>query len=415
MPKPFDPYHQWLGIHQSEQPPNHYRLLGIRLFEDDLNVIEHAADQRMTHLKSLQSGQHGSLVQTLLNKVSAARHCLLIKESREDYNKTLHEQFRRPEPIIAPPLPPGLHEPGTTKLDPIRQTKSIESTGEMPDGPESQQKEEFAGEEKRADLREQQIEQVQPRKMTRADELTERIIHIIIFVIMFFLSESFAKAYSLSYYTNIILLGFVGIGFIAMIILNIYRFAFSSIRQKENENMYGEADIRQPPTTPNESNKSIFTIFRCLWWVRSSMWFAIGMFSVIICILMVTDSRHFLLVIQTSASSTIFYAIPFAAWLAFRTRNATNWKTYYLFLPIGCGVISPFFTMLNFFPGSWFDAIFLIAGPPFLLAETCIALQVNKRITPFRSNFFYTQAVYQCTLWSFVVFKPATQLLAWFT
>jgi hypothetical protein len=25
----FDPYHVWLGIPPHEQPPNHYRLLGI--------------------------------------------------------------------------------------------------------------------------------------------------------------------------------------------------------------------------------------------------------------------------------------------------------------------------------------------------------------------------------------------------
>ena len=36
----FDPYHQWLGIPAAEQPPNHYRLLGVPLLESDLDVIE---------------------------------------------------------------------------------------------------------------------------------------------------------------------------------------------------------------------------------------------------------------------------------------------------------------------------------------------------------------------------------------
>ena len=31
----FDPYHKWLGILPEEQPPNHYRLLGIVDFESD--------------------------------------------------------------------------------------------------------------------------------------------------------------------------------------------------------------------------------------------------------------------------------------------------------------------------------------------------------------------------------------------
>ena len=31
----FDPYHKWLGIAAHEQPPTHYRLLGIAPFECD--------------------------------------------------------------------------------------------------------------------------------------------------------------------------------------------------------------------------------------------------------------------------------------------------------------------------------------------------------------------------------------------
>src|SRR5687768_18381170 len=40
----FDPYHKWLAIPPEEQPPHHYRLLGIKLFESDPDVIESAAD-----------------------------------------------------------------------------------------------------------------------------------------------------------------------------------------------------------------------------------------------------------------------------------------------------------------------------------------------------------------------------------
>ena len=35
----FDPYHKWLSIPPEEQPPNHYRLLGTKPFESDLDVI----------------------------------------------------------------------------------------------------------------------------------------------------------------------------------------------------------------------------------------------------------------------------------------------------------------------------------------------------------------------------------------
>ena len=73
MPEPFDAYHAWLGIPRSEQPPHAYRLLGLRLFETDLNVIRTAADRQMTHLRTYQLGEHSSPSQRPLNEVAAAR------------------------------------------------------------------------------------------------------------------------------------------------------------------------------------------------------------------------------------------------------------------------------------------------------------------------------------------------------
>ena len=57
MPEHFDPYHKWLGIPPEEQPPNHYRLLGVPLFIHNPNVIEHAADRQMGHLRTFQAGR----------------------------------------------------------------------------------------------------------------------------------------------------------------------------------------------------------------------------------------------------------------------------------------------------------------------------------------------------------------------
>ena len=91
MVSEFDPYHKWLGIPPEEQPPNHYRLLGIRLFEHDPDVIESAADQRMVHLRNHDSGEHSAESQELLNEVAAARVCLLDPARRAEYD----EQLRR--------------------------------------------------------------------------------------------------------------------------------------------------------------------------------------------------------------------------------------------------------------------------------------------------------------------------------
>ena len=40
MSAEFDPYYEWLGIVPKDQPPHHYRLLGIQPFETDPHLIE---------------------------------------------------------------------------------------------------------------------------------------------------------------------------------------------------------------------------------------------------------------------------------------------------------------------------------------------------------------------------------------
>jgi len=87
----FDAYHKWLGIPPEEQPPHYYRLLAIRIFEDDVDVIEAAADQRMAHLRTLQAGKNAELSQRLLNELAVARACLLDERKRAQYNQRLKQ------------------------------------------------------------------------------------------------------------------------------------------------------------------------------------------------------------------------------------------------------------------------------------------------------------------------------------
>jgi len=92
-------YYEWLGIPPNEQPPNHYRLLGIPLFEVNPRVIENAADQRMAHLRTFQLGQHMAVAQTLLNEVAAAKICLLNHEKRAAYDAQLRQQLASAERV----------------------------------------------------------------------------------------------------------------------------------------------------------------------------------------------------------------------------------------------------------------------------------------------------------------------------
>ena len=82
----FDPYRKWLGIPPVEQPPDHYRLLGIGRFEDDPDTISNAADRQMSHLRTFQAGPHSALSQKLLNEIAAARLCLLDPAKKAQYD-----------------------------------------------------------------------------------------------------------------------------------------------------------------------------------------------------------------------------------------------------------------------------------------------------------------------------------------
>lgn len=93
MSEKFDPYHKWLGIPAQDQPPNHYRLLGLELFESDPDVITTAADGRMAQVKRFQTGKYSALSQRLLNEIAAAKVCLLNPRQKADYDAQLRSQL----------------------------------------------------------------------------------------------------------------------------------------------------------------------------------------------------------------------------------------------------------------------------------------------------------------------------------
>ena len=94
----FDPYHKWLGITPKDQPANHYRLLGIDIFESDPDVIANAADKQMAHIRSFQTGQYSAFSQKLLNEIAAAKICLLNPVKKDAYDRQLRQQAAAPPP-----------------------------------------------------------------------------------------------------------------------------------------------------------------------------------------------------------------------------------------------------------------------------------------------------------------------------
>ncbi|MFM7071120.1 MAG: hypothetical protein ACKO38_04915 [Planctomycetota bacterium] len=117
MDEVFDPYLNWLGIPPQEQPPDHYRLLGLSRFESDPRRIEAASDERMAEIRRYQSGPRMVYTQRLLKEISVARLCLLDIQSKASYDTVLRgrqslnsigwEEPASPAMSIGPHHPPA--------------------------------------------------------------------------------------------------------------------------------------------------------------------------------------------------------------------------------------------------------------------------------------------------------------------
>ncbi|HUG71399.1 MAG TPA: hypothetical protein VMM76_26855 [Pirellulaceae bacterium] len=106
----FDPYHKWLGISPRHQPPNHYRLLSLDLYEPDSDVIEAAADRIVIFLQDVAAGPQAKESQKLLNEIAAARLCLLDETRKACYDDRLRAELAQaiwpPEDDREPAPPP---------------------------------------------------------------------------------------------------------------------------------------------------------------------------------------------------------------------------------------------------------------------------------------------------------------------
>jgi len=123
----FDPYACCLGIADHEHPVDYYRLLGVTRFERDLSQIAIAADQRMAHIRTFQTGPRGHFTQPLLNELAKARLCLLDPAAKAAYDAMLDGTLRAPrEPPRSrfeqpPELPPpaDLAKPSEPRKRPL--------------------------------------------------------------------------------------------------------------------------------------------------------------------------------------------------------------------------------------------------------------------------------------------------------
>ncbi len=119
MTDEFDPYHRWLGIPPHDQPPTHYRLLGIERFEANADVIDSAAMRCSAHVRSFQAGQNSAASQRLLSEIALARACLLNQEKKAAYD----QELRQDELPELAPLDPAFTASSSDPFSPPRPPK----------------------------------------------------------------------------------------------------------------------------------------------------------------------------------------------------------------------------------------------------------------------------------------------------
>jgi hypothetical protein len=85
----FDPYQQWLGIPAVEQPPDHYRLLGLPPFTGDRTAISRAAEARIAQVRLADAGRQPQLAERLVAALTMARQTLLDPPKKLTYDAIL--------------------------------------------------------------------------------------------------------------------------------------------------------------------------------------------------------------------------------------------------------------------------------------------------------------------------------------
>ena len=140
MADAFDPYNEWLGIPPEDQPPHHYQLLGIDLFEDDGEKIAHAALSRTETLRTYQLGSHFEASQQLLNQVAQAKLCLLAAERKAAYDAALKQRLSPAEaPAPTATDPAEIQRPQPTAEEAAEPIRNLDSQPEAEQKPNSRE------------------------------------------------------------------------------------------------------------------------------------------------------------------------------------------------------------------------------------------------------------------------------------
>jgi WD40 repeat protein len=93
MSSSFNPYSDWLQIGEEVTAPDHYQLLGLRRFEDDLQHIRDRYWERYELVRQYEVGAFSETAVQLLEELSQAFQCLSDPKAKSVYDDRLRDEL----------------------------------------------------------------------------------------------------------------------------------------------------------------------------------------------------------------------------------------------------------------------------------------------------------------------------------
>ena len=119
-----DVYKEWLGIPEGPRPPDHYQLLRLVQFEDNVDKVRKNYKKLNGHVRKYATGQYSNESQTLLNELAKAMLCLTDEELKQDYDRSLGRVIDDRDESGRRPMTSYLMDEGVISSDQAKEAKA---------------------------------------------------------------------------------------------------------------------------------------------------------------------------------------------------------------------------------------------------------------------------------------------------
>ncbi len=89
MPSTLDVYRDWLKITETARPLDHYQLLRLKRFEDNIAKVREHYRAMNAHVRKFAAGEFAKQSQDLLNELARAMLCLTDAQRKAEYDASL--------------------------------------------------------------------------------------------------------------------------------------------------------------------------------------------------------------------------------------------------------------------------------------------------------------------------------------